>query len=82
MNHKPIDQANTAVLRGSWQALLRASQRARALATQTGTALVVSRNGVIEHIRPQPEQASPRPREPPAALMDNPPHDMDHLNRP
>jgi hypothetical protein len=55
---KPIEQSTNPDLRGSWPALLRAAQRARALAIQTGTAIVVSRNGVIEHIRPEPDPAS------------------------
>ncbi|GMV31547.1 MAG: hypothetical protein AMXMBFR59_36720 [Rhodanobacteraceae bacterium] len=54
MKTKAIDQASTADLRGSWTALLRAARRARELAAQTGTELVVSRNGVIERIKPQP----------------------------
>ena len=62
MNKQPIETARDCDLRLSFQAMQRAALSARALATQTGTALVVSRNGVIEHIRPQPEQASPRTR--------------------
>jgi hypothetical protein len=54
---KSIDQASTAILRGSWAALQRAARRARELAAQTGTELVVSRNGVIERIKPQPDPA-------------------------
>jgi hypothetical protein len=61
---KPIDQARTADLRGSWQALLRAAQRARELAAQTGTELIVSRGGVIERIRPVPDATSAQVREP------------------
>lgn len=65
MKHpKPIDQARTADLRGSWQALQRAARRARELAAQTGTELIVSRNGVIERIRPLPESAGLQAREP------------------
>lgn len=56
MNDKTIDQANSAGLRGSLQALQRAAQRARELAAQTGTELIVSRGGVITRIRPQPSQ--------------------------
>ena len=63
MNTKAIDQASTADLRGSWTALLRAARRARELAAQTGTELVVSRNGVIERIKPQPD--THRLQEPP-----------------
>jgi hypothetical protein len=58
MNGKTIDQASNADLRGSWVALQRAARRARELAAQTGTELVVSRNGVIERIKPQPDTAS------------------------
>ena len=52
-NHQPIESANNADLRGSLPALLRAAQRARQLAAQTGTAVVVMRDGVLEHIYPQ-----------------------------
>lgn len=49
---KPIETAKTRDLLGSWLALQRAARRARELAAQTGTALVVDRNGVLEHIYP------------------------------
>ena len=49
---KPIEQAMNPDLRGSWPALQRAAQRARELAAQTGTAIVVSRNGLIAYIQP------------------------------
>ncbi|MFY7866519.1 hypothetical protein [Roseateles sp.] len=58
MSTKTIDQATSADLRGSWQALLRAAQRARELAAKTGTELVVSRNGVIQRIKPEPRSAT------------------------
>ncbi|MBC7161461.1 hypothetical protein [Immundisolibacter sp.] len=61
---KPIEQAANPNLRGSWPALLRAARRARELAAQTGTAIVVSHDGVIEYIRPQPETPSPHVAEP------------------
>lgn len=67
---KPIEQAVNADLRGSWPALQRAAQRARELAIQTGTAIVVSHNGVIEYIRPQPETANPPMQEPRAPYGD------------
>jgi hypothetical protein len=72
MNTKTIDQAKTADLRGSWQALQRAARRARELAAQTGTELVVSRNGVIERIKPQPDTPRPRVQETPAPYKDAP----------
>jgi hypothetical protein len=52
MTNKPIDQATDSDLRLSYPAMMRAAQRARELAVQTGTALVVSTNGVIEQISP------------------------------
>lgn len=61
MNTRPIEQARTPALRDSWPALQRAARRAREIAAQTGTALVVTRNGVIEHLYPQP---GPQPQAP------------------
>ncbi|MBI1905555.1 MAG: hypothetical protein HYS20_04830 [Rhodocyclales bacterium] len=72
MNTKTIDQATTADLRGSWHALQRAARRARELAAQTGTELVVSRNGIIERIRPQPDTVSHQVQETPAQYKDAP----------
>lgn len=72
MNTKTIDKANNADLRGSWQALQRAARRARELALQTGTELIVSRNGVIERIKPQPDTAGQRAQEPTAPYGDKP----------
>ena len=39
---------------------------------QTGTAIVVSRNGVIEHIYPKPESESAQVQEPQAPYGDKP----------
>lgn len=50
---QPIENANNADLRGSLLALQRAALRARQIAAQTGTAVVVMRNGVLEHVYPQ-----------------------------
>ncbi len=52
MNKRPIAQAHDAGLRISVAAIERAAQRARELARRTGTTIVVSRNGVIEHLDP------------------------------
>ena len=52
MNDLPIEQAKDADLRSSIVAMRRAAQRAREIAERTGTALVISRNGVIEYLRP------------------------------
>lgn len=72
MNNKTIDQAKNPDLRGSWQALQRAAQRARELATQTGTELIISRNGIIERIKPLAYGAGHQVQEPPASYRDNP----------
>jgi len=53
MSAKPIDQALDSDLRLSKIALERAALRAREVAEKTGTFLVVSRNGVIEYLKPQ-----------------------------
>ena len=59
MNKRPIEEAKDRDLRLSQAALQRAAQRARELAAATGTALVVSRNGVIEYLTPNaPENQS------------------------
>ena len=53
MNKQPIEQANDRDLRLSHQALQRAALRANDVAKSTGTTIVVSRNGVIEHLTPK-----------------------------
>lgn len=52
MNEKNIEQAKDQDLRFSHVALQRAAQRARDLAKATGTTIVVSVDGVIEHRQP------------------------------
>ncbi len=54
MNTKPIEGAQDSDLRLSRRALVRAAQRARELARQTGTLIVISRDGVIKKIAPEP----------------------------
>jgi len=71
MNKHPIETARDTDLRLSPQAMQRAARRARELAAITGTAIVVSRDGVIEHIQPQQETTSPRVQESPTAYGDN-----------
>lgn len=75
MNPKTLDQAKSAELRGSWLALQRAAQRARELAAQTGTELIVSRHGVIERSKPVLQSPGQQVQEPPApyAPFGNPP---------
>lgn len=54
MNDKPITQSGDEDLRNSWIALLRAAARARELARQTGTRLVVQQGGKLHYITPEP----------------------------
>lgn len=56
MNKRPIEQASDRDIRLSLVALERAARRARDLAAATGTDLVIIRNGVIEHVRPNSEK--------------------------
>jgi len=57
MNRDPIDSAHDPDLRHSLPALRRAAQRARELARQTGTAIVVSHDGVLETVSMPAETA-------------------------
>ncbi len=58
MNRQPIEAARDADLRHSLRAMQRAAQRARELAIRTGTAIVISRLGVLEQIRPDATEAA------------------------
>lgn len=58
MNKQPIDQAKDRDLRLSEIAMQRAAKRAQELAKATGTSIVISRNGVIQHITPQAQETS------------------------
>ena len=58
MNSRPIEEARDPDLRQSGPALRRAGQRARQIALQTGTAIVVRRNGVVVRIMPPQVSAS------------------------
>ena len=53
MNKQPIEQARDRDLRLSQVAIQRAAQRAHDVAKATGTTIVVSHDGVIEHLKPQ-----------------------------
>lgn len=66
MNTQPIENARDADLRLSKTAMQRAAQRARELARQTGTGLVVVRQGMLECITPEPLQGALGVREPEA----------------
>lgn len=50
MSEIAIDQARSSSLRGSVAAMARAANQARRTAAQTQTAVVVERNGVLEHL--------------------------------
>lgn len=64
MNSKrPISEARSADLRGSLPALRRAAARARQIAAQTGTAIVIQREGKLEHVYPAPTEAAAGVRE-------------------
>lgn len=56
MNTRPIEEARDADLRRTRPAMERAAKRARDLAVRTGTPIVVSRNGVIEYVKPESEK--------------------------
>lgn len=53
MNKQPSEQGRDSDLRLSNTALLRTAQRARELAQKTCTAIVISRNGVVEYLKPE-----------------------------
>ena len=67
MNKRPIEQARDHDLRQSGQALRRAAQRARELAAQTGTVIVVSHNGTVKRIAPTLASTPPSVQAPPAS---------------
>ena len=50
--NKPIEQARDPLLKKAMAALERAAVKAREIAAQTGTALVVMQDGKVQHIRP------------------------------
>ncbi len=58
MNKQPIEQAEDRDLRFSQVAMQRAAQRAHDVAKATGTSIVVSHDGVIEHLKPQAQEIS------------------------
>lgn len=56
MNSRPIESAADPDLRLSGQALARAARRAHEVAAQTGTAVVVMRNGILQKVLPDPRR--------------------------
>lgn len=51
----PLPADVDAEIKGSWAAIRRAAQRARQLAQQTGTDLIVVRAGQVVRVAPQPK---------------------------
>lgn len=49
-NGLPLERALDADLRATHAAMLRAARRAHELARSTGTAIVIFRNGVVQHL--------------------------------
>lgn len=60
MNPKTIDQANDRDMASSFTAIRRAAKRARQVASQTGTALVVRHGEQIERVSVTNEDATPK----------------------
>ncbi len=56
-----INQAHSSSLRGTVAAMARAAQQAQRIAAQTQTAVVVERNGVLEHLQMPAHQATDLP---------------------
>ena len=51
----PLPASANADILGSWAAMRRAAQRARLVAQQTGTDLIVVRAGQVVRVAPQPK---------------------------
>jgi hypothetical protein len=51
----PLPASANADIQGSWAAMRRAAQRARQVAQQTGTDLIVVRAGQVVRVPPQPK---------------------------
>ncbi len=60
MNQKAIEQAKDRDLAGSINAIRRAAKRARQVAAQTGTALVVQHGEQIDRVTVTDQDAIPR----------------------
>ncbi len=69
---RPLHTAHDADLRLSQQALQRAAQRARELARQTGTAIVVSNHGQLELLHGEAASSVPAAHEPAAPYRRQP----------
>lgn len=58
MNKQPIAQAIDRDLRLSQVAIQRAAKRAEDLAKATGTAIVISHDGIIQHLIPKSQETT------------------------
>jgi hypothetical protein len=65
-NPRPIEEARNPLLRSAQIALQRAAIRARIIAAQTGTHLVISRDGIIEFVDPGSQSLADHVHESPA----------------
>lgn len=59
MNDKPLESAKDPDLRFSHQAMRRAALKAREIAAQTGTAIVITERGVMREVHPTADQVTP-----------------------
>ena len=60
MNNKAIEQAKDSDMAGSIHAIRRAAKRARQVAAQTGTALVVRHGEQIDRVTVTEQEATPK----------------------
>ena len=68
-NPRPIEEARNPLLRSAQIALQRASIRARIIAAQTGTHLVISRDGIVEFVDPRSQSLADHVHESPALYI-------------
>lgn len=66
MSLRPLDSARHVDIPASYEALKRAARRAREVARQTGTLLVIGEDGQLRLIAPPPESAAASVNEPAA----------------
>ena len=71
-NTHPIEEARNPLLRSASVALQRAAICARIIAAQTGTCLVISRNGVMELVDPGSQSVADHVNESPAPYTAEP----------
>jgi hypothetical protein len=71
-NTHPIEEARNPLLRPASVALQRAAIRARIVAAQTSTCLVISRNGVVELVDPGSPSPADHVHESPAPYTAEP----------